>query len=280
MKTKQIIMSDGADSERFQNEADKYAAYLETPEGRLRLDLAFANLQGFLPQSEAKRPMTALDIGGGTGALSLRLARLGFHVTVLDSSLPMLGIAKRTAGEGRVAEKIELKQGDADHLAKMFSAEAFDLILCHNVLEFVESPTDVLRSAAGLMRDSSAILSVVVRNQAGEVLKAAIQTGDLAAAENNLTSDWGNESLYGGKVRLFSPDTLQAALTASSLTVIALRGVRILSDYLPPRISRNAEYDQIFELERKLGSRAEFAAIARYTHCIARCAAPVRQRVL
>jgi S-adenosylmethionine-dependent methyltransferase len=276
MKTKQIIMSDGADSERFQNEADKYAAYLETPEGRLRLDLAFANLQGFLPQSEAKRPMTALDIGGGTGALSLRLARLGFHVTLLDSSLPMLDIAKRTAEEGRVAEKIELKQGDADQLAKMFSAEAFDLILCHNVMEFVDSPGEVLRSAARLMRDSSAILSVLVRNQAGEVLKAAIQTGDLAAAENNLTSHWGNESLYGGKVRLFSPDTLQAALTASSLTVIAQRGVRIISDYLPPRISRNAEYDQIFELERKLGNRPDFAAIARYTHCIARCAAPVR----
>lgn len=268
-------MSDGADSERFQNEADKYAAYLETPEGRLRLDLAFANLQEFLPQPQVKRPK-ALDIGGGTGALSLRLARLGFQVTLLDSSLPMLDIAKRTAEEGKVAEKVELKQGDADQLAKLFPAETFDVILCHNVLEFVESPSDVLRSAVHLMRDSSAILSVLVRNRAGEVLKAGIQSGDLAAADNNLTAQWGNESLYGGKVRLFSPDTLQTVLTASSLTVIAERGVRVISDYLPARISRNAEYDQIFELERKLGSRPEFAAIARYTHCIARCAAPVR----
>jgi len=35
------------DSDRFQSGADKYAAYLETPEGRLRCDLAFANLQIF-----------------------------------------------------------------------------------------------------------------------------------------------------------------------------------------------------------------------------------------
>jgi hypothetical protein len=28
---------------RFQSDAEKYAAYLQTPEGRLRLDLAFAN---------------------------------------------------------------------------------------------------------------------------------------------------------------------------------------------------------------------------------------------
>jgi S-adenosylmethionine-dependent methyltransferase len=276
MKTKANNMTAGADSERLQNEADKYAAYLETPEGRLRLDLAFANLQEFLPLPGTTQPMTALDLGGGTGALSLRLARLGFHVTLLDSSLPMLDIAKRTAEEGRVADKIKLKQGDADQLAKLFPAEAFDLILCHNVLEFVENPDDVLRSAARLMRDSSAILSVLVRNQAGEVLKAGIQSGDLPAAEHNLTAQWGNESLYGGKVRLFSPDALQAVLTASPLTVIAERGVRVISDYLPPRVSRNAEYDQIFELERKLGKRPEFAAIARYTHCIARCAGPVR----
>ena len=42
-------MTAKADSGRFQSGADKYAAYLETPEGRLRCDLAFANLQDFLP---------------------------------------------------------------------------------------------------------------------------------------------------------------------------------------------------------------------------------------
>ena len=42
------------DSERFRSEAQKYAAYLETPEGRLRLDLAMANLQEFLPLPPTK----------------------------------------------------------------------------------------------------------------------------------------------------------------------------------------------------------------------------------
>jgi hypothetical protein len=39
---------------------------------------------------------------------------------------------------------------------------------------------------------------------------------------------------------------------------------------LPPHISRSAEYARILELERKLGSRPEFAAVARYTQCLAR----------
>ena len=81
-----------ADFERFLTGAAKYAAYLETPEGRLRLDLAFANLQEFLPPDT--HSLRALDLGCGTGAIGIRLARLGFHVTLLDPSLPMLDFAQ------------------------------------------------------------------------------------------------------------------------------------------------------------------------------------------
>jgi S-adenosylmethionine-dependent methyltransferase len=260
-------MTANDDCERFQTGAAKYAAYLETPEGRLRLDLAFANLQEFLPQ--ATQSLHALDIGGGTGANAVRLARLGLHVTLLDSSLPMLEFAKRSAQEAGVAERITLKHGDAAQLENLFSAESFDVILCHNILEYVDDPCAVLSSAARTLRDSSSIISVVVRNQSGEVLKAAIKDGDLATAESNFTAEWTHESLYGGKVRLFSVANLRAMLLESSLTVTAERGVRVISDYLPPQVSRVDEYEQIFELERKLGVRPEFAAVGRYTHCIA-----------
>ncbi len=261
-----------ADSERFQSGAAKYAAYLETPEGRLRLDLTFANLQDFLPQPT--RSLLALDLGCGTGATAVRLARLGIHVTLLDSSAEMLDIAQSAAREAGVTERIALKHGDATQLANLFHAESFDVILCHNILEYVDDPCAVLRSAARALRDSSSIISVLVRNQAGEVLKAAIKDGDLAATEHNLTAEWGHESLYGGGVRLFTAESLQAMLLESSLAVTAERGVRVVSDYLPPSVSRNDEYERIFELERKLGRRPEFAAVARYTHCLAHRTGP------
>jgi S-adenosylmethionine-dependent methyltransferase len=261
------------DCERFRADAAKYAAYLETPEGRLRLDLAFATLQDFLPQTTGS--LHALDLGGGTGAITVRLARLGLHVTLLDASLPMLDFAKRAAQEGGVTERIALTHGDAADLADLLPAEPFDVILCHNILEYVDDPCAVLRNAARGLRDHSSIISVLVRNQAGEVLKAAIQEGDLAASEHNHTAEWGSESLYGGRVRLFTPESLQAMLLESSLVVSAQRGVRVLSDYLPPRVSRTDKYKQIFDLERKLGRRPEFAAVARYTHCLAHRAGPV-----
>jgi S-adenosylmethionine-dependent methyltransferase len=257
------------DSERFQSDAQKYAAYLETPEGRLRIELPLASLQEFLPLP--KHDLHALDVGGGTGAIAVRLARLGFHVTLLDSSQAMLDLAKRAAQDADIVEKIALKHGDAQELADPFDARSFDVIVCHNVLEFVGNPVVVLQECARLMRDSSAIISVLVRSQAGEVLKAALQAGDLAAAEKNLNCEWAEESLYGGAVRLFTQDVLHTMLKSASLQAIAVRGVRVVSDYLPSKLSRNAEYDRIFELESKLGRRPEFAAVARYIHCLARC---------
>lgn len=258
---------------RFENDASRYAAYLETPEGRLRTDLAVANLQEFLPQST--QSLHVLDLGCGTGATAVRLARVGFHVTLLDSSLPMLDLAKRAAQEAGVTERVELKHGDAVQSAKLFDPRSFDVILCNNLLEYVDDPYAVLRGAALLLRDSSSTISILVRNQAGEVLKAAIKDGDLAAAEQNLTAECAQESLYGGTVRLFTAESLQTMLRESLLAVTAKRGVRVVSDYLPLRISRDDEYERIFQLERKLGSRPEFARVARYTQCIAHRAAPV-----
>ena len=255
--------------ERFQSGAQEYAAYLKTPAGRLRADLALANLQDFL-LPVAQPSWCALDVGCGTGATAVRLAQLGIHVTLIDSSPAMLDIAKRAAGEAGVADKVVLQRGDATQLANLFHTRSFDVILFHNILEYCEDPGAVLCGAARVLRDSSAILSVLVRNQAGEVFKAAIQAGDLAAATDGLTAERGQESLYGGSVRLFTFDGLRTMLKAASFVPIAERGVRVLADYLPPRVSRSEDYERIFDLERKLGSRPQYAAVARYTQCFAR----------
>lgn len=257
------------DDERFQNGAREYASYLETPEGRLRTDLAFANLRDLLP-SQPNIAMHALDIGCGTGTIGLRLAQFGCQVCLLDSSQAMLDIARHTAEKNAIADRVTLQHGEASQLANLLPAASFDIIVCHNVLEFAEDPAVVLRGAARALRNQTAILSVVVRNQAGEVIKAALQAGDLAAAEVNLTAESACESLYGGSVRLFTPDTLLALLRAESLAPIAERGIRVLADYLPSSVSRSDEYQRILELEKKLGYRTEFARVARYTQIVAR----------
>jgi S-adenosylmethionine-dependent methyltransferase len=266
------------DSDRFQNGADKYAAYLETPEGRLRSGLAFANLQDFLVPPQSGRSLRGLDLGCGTGATAVRLAGLGIHMTLLDSSSAMLDIAKRAAREANVDGRIALHHGDAVQVANLLPAGSFDIVVCHNTLEYVDDPNSLLSAAAKVLQSDSGILSILVRNWAGEVFKAGV-AGDLGAAERNLTTMWGHESLFSGQVRLFTLDSLQVLTKGASLAVAAERGVRVISDYLPPQVSRREEYERIFELERKLGSRPEFAAVARYIQVIARhsCASPNKE---
>jgi S-adenosylmethionine-dependent methyltransferase len=257
-------MTGMAENERFEGGAKEYAAYLKTPEGRLRSDLAFANLEGFLPRLEAGTGLRALDVGCGTGETGVRLAQLGFQVTLLDSSQSMLDLAQRAAVKGGVTDKVNLLARDASQMASLFDAGSFDVIVCHNVLEFIDEPTALLRSFARMMRNSSSILSILVRNRAGEVFKAALLAGNLETAETNVGAEWGQESLYGGKVRLFTPDSLHDMLQSASFETITKRGVRVLADYLPGSVSRNTEYARIFDLECKLGNLPEYAAIARY----------------
>jgi S-adenosylmethionine-dependent methyltransferase len=252
--------------ERF-HDTDKYAAYLKTLEGRLRLDMSSAYLHEFLPENN--RSSCALDIGCGTGAAAVRLAQLGFQVTMVDSSASMLNYSSGAAQDAGVADRIAVEQSDASQLASRFEVGSFDVIVCHNLLEYTENPSEVLHDAARMLRDSSSVISVMVRNQAGDVLKSAIQSGDLSVAENSIDAQWGRESLYGGQVRLFRPDGMRAMMKAASLAVIAERGVRVLSDYLPGQVSRDSEYERIFQLERKLGARPDFAAVARYVQFIA-----------
>lgn len=255
---------------RFDSDPSRYAAYVDSPEGRLRAELASANLQEFLPTPDGSRTVRALDIGGGTGVASVPLARLGIDVTLLDSSLAMLELAEQNIMAAGVQDRLTLKHTDATQLSDSFPPQSFDIVICHNLLEYVDNPGAVLRDAARLLRNSSAVLSVLVRNQAGEVLKAALKTGDLAAAEQNLAAEWAQESLYGGNVRLFTPEVLAAIMDNALLTIAARRGVRVIVDYLGAKISLVEDYDRIFALERMLGTRLEFFGIARYLHILAR----------
>ena len=50
----------------------------------------------------------------------------------------MLDVARRAAQEAGVTDTVAQQRGDAGGIAEFFEAHSFDVILCHNVLEFVE----------------------------------------------------------------------------------------------------------------------------------------------
>jgi S-adenosylmethionine-dependent methyltransferase len=57
---------------------------------------------------------------------------------VLDSH-----ITKRAVLDAGVSDLVMIKPGDAMQLSSLFNAGSFDVILCHNVLEYVDDPAAV-----------------------------------------------------------------------------------------------------------------------------------------
>lgn len=255
------------DTTRFRNAAE-YASYLKTLAGRLRSELAWENLRCCLPRDTSTR--RALDVGGGTGFASVQLAQVGYEVVLLDSSEEMLGIAQRQAEASSTTAQISFCHADAGRLADLFEASSFDVVVCHNLLEYLEDPFTVVRHIARVMRQG-AVVSVLVRNRAGEVLRAAINSADWKLAKANLSAEIVTDTLFGEPVRVFAPEDVRSMLAKAGLVVVTEYGVRVLSDYLDLADDLNSEeYRQVFELERMLGAQPQFAAIARYTQVIAR----------
>jgi SAM-dependent methyltransferase len=268
--------------ERFESGAPAYAAYLQTSEGRLRLDIAWENLLSILNETDesqtkfeeqgvrAGEPWRAIDLGGGTGALGLRFAARGWRVAVVDPSATMLSLAVEAARVEGLTARVTFHQAEAEGARGCFTPQTFDAGVCHNVLEYVPDPRATLRTLAALVR-AGGLVSLVARNRAGEAMRAALKAHDLDEAERALTADTVKESLYGGPARLFDREMLGELATGAGLELVAVRGVRVVADYLPASLSDTPEaYARLLSFECTIGARPEFAAVARYTQIIAR----------
>ncbi len=255
-------------AERFQD-AERYTAYLRTIEGRLRIDLGWANLREFLPGSGARQ--LALDAGGGSGVFALRLAGMGFNVDLLDNSQPMLAVAKQEAEASALSGDISFHQTDVRCVFDLFEPSSFDLVVCHNLLEYLGDPFAVLRKLVKLLRtDAKSILSLLVRNRFGEVLKAAVKTRDLERAKTALSAETILDSLYGQSVRVFDPVEVREIAERAGLQVLSQRGVRVIADYLDCEALTQDAYRRLLDFELLLGAQPQLAAAARYTQVIAR----------
>ncbi|HEY4469725.1 MAG TPA: class I SAM-dependent methyltransferase [Stellaceae bacterium] len=83
-----------------------------------------------------RAPLDALDVGCGTGFLSLELAGRGHRVTGIDFAPQMLAEAQRKAAAQGLAVRFE--EGDAEALR--FSDASFDLVITRHVLWTLPHP--------------------------------------------------------------------------------------------------------------------------------------------
>src|SRR5512142_162837 len=115
--------------------------------------------------------LDVIDAGGGTGGFAVPLAALGHSVTVVDPSPDSLAAAQRRAAEADV--RISAVQGDAADLDSVVGESAADLVICHSVLEYVDSPADALAAIARVLRPGGTV-SVLTASVAAAILHRAV----------------------------------------------------------------------------------------------------------
>lgn len=103
-----------------------------------------------------RAPLDALDVGCGTGFLSLELAARGHRVTGIDLAPTMLDLARRKAVDAGF--DIRFAEGDAEQAP--FPAESFDLVISRHVLWTLPHPEAALDDWIRVLRPGGRLVVI------------------------------------------------------------------------------------------------------------------------
>jgi S-adenosylmethionine-dependent methyltransferase len=211
--------------------------------------------------------LSVVDVGGGTGGFAVPLAEAGHDITVIDSSPDALAALTRRAAEAGVADRVRAVQGDADSFADLVAPGGADLVLCHSVLEIVDSPADVADALASTLRSGGAA-SVIVANRNAAVLARAMG-GHLDTALALLRDPEGQSGGRDTLRRRFDPETATALLAKAGLTVQEIHGVRVVADLVPGSVL-DRDHEALTEFELATAAHSPFRDVATQLHLLAR----------
>lgn len=110
-----------------------------------------------------------LDVGCADGSLGQYLQDLGCHVTGIDISAEMLEVAKRYCDEVYIIDLEQSNVGD------ILNPNAFDVIICGDVLEHLRNPVKVLLQLKPLLIDNGFILASIPNISHGAIRLSLLQ---------------------------------------------------------------------------------------------------------
>jgi S-adenosylmethionine-dependent methyltransferase len=217
-------------------------------------------------------PLRILDVGGGSGMFAVPLARLGHDVTVVDPSADALATLSRRADTAGVGGLVHGVQGDGDLLHEVLPAagddgpddSAYDLALCHWVLEVVDDPAVTLSEIARAVRRGGQV-SLAATNRAGAVLARAVSGHPVEALAVLQDRDPAPNRARPG--RRFAPADLIALVEEAGLRPGAWRGVSVVADLLDA--SSDAARDAVRALELALAETSPYRDVATGLHVLA-----------
>lgn len=155
--------------------------------------------------------------------------------------------------------------GDVSTLSAI-KRESFDMILCHNVLEYIDDKAQTVSALCRLLKPGGT-LSLVKHNRAGRVMQMAVLLDDAEQAHALLD---GKDSVSArfGAIRYYEDE--QIAQWERRLQLIDLWGIRAFW-HLQQKQERHAAEDwqaQMTRLEMRVSKIEEYRNIAFFHHLL------------
>lgn len=239
------------------------------PWNRLGYELIEHHLKNHIPVDSP--PLRALDAGGGNGLDSLALARMSHQVEIADISQQMLDDARANAALAGVTDRVTTHAVDLHGLDRIFDAGQFDIVLCHNVIQFVDNTRPLLEKLARVLKPGG-FLSLVTTNQYSLPYQAAFADQDLDRAYELLDQSSQHNSIFDIDVHEYRLEEITAWLQELGLEIEQHYGIRCLYNYWGNNELKedSAVYARLKKLEMEFAERDPYRLIARQFQVIAR----------
>lgn len=234
------------------NDLKTYLENIKKPWGILFYRMIFEQL----PQLRNAR---ILDFGSGFGITANHLAKQN-EVIAIEPNCDMV--------EMRICEH-EYTQivGDIEHL-KQQPDQSFDLIVCHNVLEYVTGREEIFKEFCRILKPNG-MISLVKHNHVGRIMQKVVFENNIDEALSLLDGGAINVMNFGA-VHYYNPEDVMTWIGDQDIHIQKVLGLRTFWALQQNNDLKNAPswQDKMFEIELKVCDCEEFVNISFFNHIL------------
>ncbi len=145
-----------------------------------------------------------------------------------------------------------------------FDDETFDMIICHNVLEYAEDRPDIVKEFARILKSNGKI-SIVKHNRAGRVMQMVVLLNDFEHAHSLLDGNDGMASKYGA-IRYYEDADIEK--WCPELAITKTLGMRTFWDMQQNQeIHKDVDWQgKMVEIEMRVSDMDGYKDIAFFHH--------------